>query len=54
MVVVLVRVDMGVSYDNNTLRMANSTNLGSSEPVQHTPLAFALPSWSSQFTTKDE
>ena len=40
MVVVLVRVEMGVSYDNNTLRTMNLTNLESSEqPVQRTPFA---------------
>ena len=39
MVVVLVRVETGVSYDNNTLRTMTSTNPGSSEPIQRTPFA---------------
>jgi len=47
MVVVLVRVEMGVSYDNNTLRTMNSVNLPTSEqPVQRTPFALKF--------TKDE
>ena len=41
MVVVLVRVEMGISYDNNTLKTMNSMNLGTSEPVQRTT-PFAL------------
>ena len=39
MVVVLVRVETGVSYDNNTLMTANSTNLGPSESTKRTPFA---------------
>ena len=38
MVVVLVRVETGVSYDNNTLMTLNSTNSGPSEPI-HGPFA---------------
>ena len=42
MVVVIVRVEMGISYDNNTLRTMNLTNLETSEqPVQRTT-PFAL------------
>ena len=39
MVVVLVRVEMGISYDNNTLKTMNS--MKTSEPVQRTT-PFAL------------
>ena len=39
MVVVLVRVEMGVSYDNNTLRTMNSMDLRPSEPVKRAPFA---------------
>ena len=35
--VVLVRVEMGISYDHNTTRTANSANLG--RPIQLTPFA---------------
>jgi hypothetical protein len=38
--VVLVRVEMGVSYDNNTSNTANSTNTG--RPIQLTPFATKL------------
>ena len=40
MVIVLVRVETGVSYDNNTLRTVDLTNPGhSGEPIQRTPFA---------------
>ena len=35
--IVLVRVEMGISYDHNTTRTANSANLG--RPIQLTPFA---------------
>ena len=38
MVVVLVRVETGVSYDQNTLRTMNSMNLGPSETTHRTPI----------------
>jgi hypothetical protein len=44
MVVVLVRVEMGVTYDNNTIRTMNSTNSGPSEPKPHTPFALKFTS----------
>ena len=37
MIVVLVRVETGVSYDHNTLRTVDSTNSGRS--IQRTPFA---------------
>lgn len=39
MVIVLVRVETGVSYDHNTLMTVNSTNLGPSESIRRTPFA---------------
>ena len=45
MVVVLVRVETGVSYDNNTLKTAMSLNTGDPELVQRAPftLNFTKP-----------
>jgi hypothetical protein len=42
MVVVLVRVETGVSYDQNTLRTVNSMNLGPSETTRARGTSFAL------------
>ena len=38
--VVLVRVDMGISYDHNTTRTVNSANSG--HPIQLTPFGLKI------------
>ena len=53
MVVVLVRVETGVSYEQNTLRTVNSTNLGTSESIHRAPLALKFTKFGQTDSSND-